>query len=61
MRKQLFGASAAAGALFLFMPATSSADDFDRRCSDGSDPIVVVHVHENPLLKGTVRVLCLGG
>jgi hypothetical protein len=59
MRKRLLAAVVAGGALFLAVPAQSSADDFNRECDNGKDPIVVTHVHKNPLVKGTVRVLCL--
>lgn len=59
MRKRLLATAVVGGAMFLGVPAQSSADDFNRECDNGEDPIVVVHVHENPLLKGTVRVLCL--
>lgn len=60
MRKRLLGAVIAGGALFLAVPAQSSADEFDPTCFNGSEPIVVAHVHDNPLLTATVRLLCVG-
>lgn len=60
MRKRITAIAATAGvAALMLLPAAGQADEVDTTCQNGKEAVTTTNVNGKPLVKATVRVLCI--